>query len=152
LIPATCGVYLETGRPISELQRKKPPPYCILQIGLTMKRQELYRRIDARVDRMIEEGLVDEVRRLVEWGYGYDLPAMSGLGYQQIGAYLRGEVSLEEAVQLIKHHTHRFVRHQYNWFRLDDAAIRCFDVLGDRYGEIREVVASFLPRHRPRAN
>jgi tRNA dimethylallyltransferase len=137
-------VYLETGQPISELQRKKPPPYRILQIGLTLDRQELYRRIDARVDRMIEEGLVDEVRRLVKRGYSYDLPAMSGLGYQQIGAYLRGEVSLEEAIQLIKHHTHRFVRHQYNWFGLDDPAIRWFDVLGDRYGEIQEVVASFL--------
>jgi tRNA dimethylallyltransferase len=59
-------VYLETGRPISELQRKKPPPYRILQIGLTLERQELYRRIDERVDRMVEGGLVEEVRGLVE--------------------------------------------------------------------------------------
>jgi tRNA dimethylallyltransferase len=140
-------VYLETGQPISELQRKKPPPYRILQIGLTMERQELYRRIDERVDRMMEEGLVEEVRGLVEQGYGYDLPSMSGLGYQQIGLYLRGQVSLEEAVQLIKRHTRRFVRQQYNWFRLDDEAIRWFDVLGDSYGEIREVVASFLETH-----
>ena len=137
-------VYLETGRPISELQRKKPPPYRILQIGLTMERQELYRRIDERVDRMIEAGLVEEVRELVEQGYGYELPAMSGLGYQQIGMYLRGLVSLEEAIQLIKRHTRRFVRHQYNWFRLDDTSIHWFDVLRDPYGEIRELVASFL--------
>ena len=137
-------VYLETGRPISELQRKKPPPYRILLIGLTMERQELYRRIDERVDRMIEAGLVEEVRELVEQGYGYELPAMSGLGYQQIGMYLRGLVSLEEAIQLIKRHTRRFVRHQYNWFRLDDTSIHWFDVLRDPYGEIRELVASFL--------
>jgi tRNA dimethylallyltransferase len=137
-------VYLETGQPISELQRKKPPPYRILQIGLTMERQELYRRIDERVDRMIEEGLVEEVRGLVERGYGYELPSMSGLGYQQLGMYLRGLVSLEEAIQLIKRHTRRFVRHQYNWFRLDDEGIRWFDVLRDPYGEIRELVASFL--------
>lgn len=137
-------VYLETGRPISELRRKKPPSYRILQIGLTMERRELYRRIDERVDRMIEEGLVEEVRGLVERGYGYDLPSMSGLGYQQIGLYLRGQVSLEEAIQLIKHHTRRFVRHQYNWFRLDDESIRWFDVLGDAYGEIRQCVALFL--------
>jgi tRNA dimethylallyltransferase len=122
-------VYLETGQPISELQRKKPPPYRILQIGLTLDRQALYCRIDERVDRMIEEGLVEEVRGLVERGYGYDLPSMSGLGYQQIGKYLRGQASLEEAIQLIKRHTRRFVRHQYNWFRLDDAAIRWFDIL-----------------------
>lgn len=137
-------VYLETGQPISELQRKKPPPYGILQLGLTLEREELYRRIDQRVDRMIEGGLVEEVRGLVERGYSYDLPAMSGLGYQQIGRYLRGEVSLEEAIQLIKHHTHRFVRHQYNWFSLDDENIRWFDVVGDAYGEIERLVASFL--------
>ncbi len=135
-------VYLETGQPISELQRKKPPPYRILQIGLTIERQELYRRIDERVDRMIEEGLVEEVRGLVERGYSYDLPSMSGLGYQQIGMYLRGEVGLAEAIQLIKRHTRRFVRHQYNWFRLDDdvptkLAFRWFDVLSDSYEEIR---------------
>jgi len=137
-------VYLETGQPISELQRKKPPPYHILQIGLTMDRQQLYRRIDERVDRMIAEGLVEEVRELVERGYGYDLPSMSGLGYQQIGMYLQGLVSLEEAVQLIKHHTRRFVRHQYNWFRLHDESICWFDVLSDPYGEIRGLVAAFL--------
>jgi tRNA dimethylallyltransferase len=146
-------VYLETGQPISELQRKKPPPYCILQLGLTMERKELYRRVDERVDRMIEEGLVEEVRGLVERGYSYDLPSMSGLGYQQIGMYLRGLVSLEEVIQLIKRHTRRFVRHQYNWFRLDDENIRWFDALtvldwkvqgSDPYGEIREFVASFL--------
>jgi tRNA dimethylallyltransferase len=137
-------VYLETGQPMSELQCKKPPPYRTLQVGLTMERQALYRRIDERVDRMIEEGLVEEVRGLVEQGYGYDLPSMSGLGYQQIGMYLRGQVSLEEAIQFIKHHTHRFVRHQYNWFDLDDATIRWFDVVTDHYGEIRECVASFL--------
>lgn len=142
-------VYLETGHPISELQRKKPPPYRILQIGLTLDRQELYRRIDERVDRMIEEGLVEEVRGLVERGYGYDLPSMSGLGYQQIGLYLRGQVSLEEAIQLIKRHTRRFVRHQYNWFRLDDAAIRWFDVLNDPHREIRGLVASFLGASHP---
>ena len=137
-------VYLETGQPISELQRKKPPPYRILQIGLTMERQELYRRIDERVDRMIEDGLVEEVRGLVEQGYGYGLPSMSGLGYQQIGLYLRGQVSLEEAIRLIKRHTRRFVRHQYNWFRLGDAAIRWFDVLSDPYGEIQKLVAALL--------
>ncbi len=126
-------VYLETGQPISELQRKKPPPYRILQIGLTMERQELYHRIDERVDRMIEGGLVEEVKGLAEQGYGYDLPSMSGLGYQQIGMYLRGQVSLKEAIQLIKRHTRRFVRHQYNWFRLDDEGIRWFDVLSESY-------------------
>lgn len=137
-------VYLETGEPISELQTKKPPPYRILQIGLTREREQLYRRIDERVDRMIEQGLVGEVKRLVERGYGYDLPAMSGLGYRQIGMYLRGEVSLEEAVRLIKSHTRRFVRHQYNWFSLDDLHIHWFEVREGVYEEVRSEVSAFL--------
>ena len=137
-------VYLEAGRPISELQRRRPPPYRVLQIGLTMERAALYRRIDQRVDRMIETGLVEEVRGLVEQGYGYDLPAMSGLGYRQVGSYLRGEISLEEAIRLIKRDTRRFVRQQYNWFRLDDEGIRWFQALDDPYERIKGVILQFL--------
>ena len=137
-------VYAETGRPISELQRRSPPPYRTLQIGLTMEREELYRRIDARVERMIERGLVEEVRGLIERGYGLDLPAMSGLGYREIGLYLKGEIGLEEAIRLIKRNTRRFVRHQYNWFRLDDPDIHWFDALNEPYDQIRRLVASFL--------
>jgi len=137
-------VYLETGRPISELQRRRPPPYRVLRIGLTMERAALYWRIDQRVDRMIKRGLVEEVRGLVEQGYGYELPAMSGLGYRQIGCYLRGEISLEEAIRLIKRDTRRFVRQQYNWFRLDDEGIRWFQALDDPYERIKGVILQFL--------
>jgi len=112
-----------TGRPISELQHKSPPPYRIFQLGVTRPRQELYARIDARVDQMIAQGLVAEVERLAAAGFGWDLPAMTGLGYRQIGQYLRGEISLDEAVKRIKKETRRLVRQQYNWFRLDDPAI-----------------------------
>ena len=83
----------------------------------------LYRRIDRRVDEQIDRGLVEENRRLVAAGYSYDLPAMSGLGYRQIGSYLHGEVPLERAVELLKFATHRFARQQYTWFRLDDPRI-----------------------------
>ena len=69
---------------------------------------------------------VAEVEGLVRTGVGWDNPAMSGLGYQQIGQYLRGEVTLAEAVALIKKETRRFVRQQYNWFRLDDPRIHWF--------------------------
>jgi tRNA dimethylallyltransferase len=137
-------VYRETGRPISELQRRKPPPYRILQIGLTMERAALYQRIDQRVDRMVERGLVEEVRKLVEQGYGHELPAMSGLGYRQVGCYLRGEISLEEAIRLIKRDTRRFVRQQYNWFRLDDEGIRWFQALDDPFERVRGVILQFL--------
>jgi tRNA dimethylallyltransferase len=120
-------VYQKTGIPISQHQHKSPPPYNILLIGLTMSRERLYERIDRRIDRMMERGLLAEVERLVEADYGWDLPAMSCLGYQQIGQYLQGEVSLEEAVALIKKETRRFVRQQYNWFRLDDPRIQWFE-------------------------
>jgi tRNA dimethylallyltransferase len=139
-------VYLESGVPISRLQGKRPSPYRSLQIGLTMERTELYRRVDRRVDDMIEAGLVEEVRSLVERGYSHDLPAMSGLGYGQIGRYLRGEMALEEAIQRIKHDTHRFVRQQYNWFRLNDERIKWFDALSEPYQAIRACVVSFLKR------
>jgi tRNA dimethylallyltransferase len=151
-------VYLETGKPISELQRRRPPPYRVLRVGLTMERAALYRRIDRRIDRMIERGLIEEVRGLVEQGYGYELSAMSGLGYRQIGCYLRGEISLEEAIRLIKRDTRRFVRQQYNWFRLDDEGIRWFQTLDDPYERIKGVILQFLtssrwtwppPRHHP---
>jgi tRNA dimethylallyltransferase len=116
-------VCLVAGCPISALQTKEPPPFEVVKMGLTWPRSDLYARIDARVDRMIELGLVDEVERLAEAGYDWQLPAMTGLGYRQIGQYLRGEVSLEEAVALIKRQTRRLVQQQYNWFGLDDPAI-----------------------------
>ena len=138
-------VCLTAGQPISELQAKRPPPYRILRIGLTMPREVLYRRIDERVDRMIALGLVEEVRGLLAKGYGLELPAMSGLGYRQIGLYLRGEMTLEEAVARIKRETRRFVRQQYTWFGLDDPAIRWFDASApDCYERVEEVVKKFL--------
>jgi len=132
------------GKPISSLQRLAPPPYRILRIGLTMPRELLYQRIDDRVERMLAAGLVEEVRSLVERGYGYHLPAMSGLGYRQIGMYLRGEVPLEEAVALIKRHTRRFVRQQANWFREDDPAIVWCDASAFIFEAVLARIRSFL--------
>lgn len=129
--------------PISQLQSKKAPPFSTLIVGLTAERQELYRRIDARVDEMVGRGLQAEVERLVERGYAFNLPAMSGIGYREMGMYLRGEMNLAEAIQQIKYETHRFVRHQYNWFRLKDDRIKWYDVSKDVDSEIIEMVAEF---------
>ena len=137
-------VYRATGIPISQRQHREPPPYRLLQLGLTLDRPELYRRIDARVERMIEQGLVDEVRSLVARGYGYDLPAMSGLGYRQIGEYLRGEVDLPTAMQRIKYQTHAFVRHQAKWFRLDDPRIHRLPADAAVLAQARRILAEFL--------
>lgn len=137
-------VYHETGIPISRLQRKQAPPYRILKIGLTMERAELYRRIDQRVERMIEDGLVEEVKGLVERGYGYEMSAMSGLGYRQIGLYLQGRLELSSAIELIKRETRRFVRQQYTWFRQLDETIHWFTVAEGIYDRIRTLILSFL--------
>jgi tRNA dimethylallyltransferase len=139
-------VCLITGQPISEQQGKQPPPYRILQIGLTMERVALYERADRRVDAMIDAGLEDEVRRLVEAGYGWNLPAMSGLGYIQFRPYFEGPISFDDVVTEIKGATHRFIRRQYNWFRLNDPHIRWFDVSqdGTEKAAIETVVTQWL--------
>lgn len=137
-------VYYKTGAPISSLQAKESPGYNLLKIGLTMPREVLYARIDARIDHMIAIGLEEEVRALVARGYRYDLPSMSGLGYQQIGQYLRGEVSRDEAIALIKRHTRRFVRQQYNWFRLADATIHWFDSASLDRNAVNDLVRAWL--------
>jgi tRNA dimethylallyltransferase len=121
-------VYYEMGTPISELQRKRPPGYRSLILGLTMPRERLYERVDRRVDEMVAQGLVQEVRELLEHGYDPRLPSLSALGYAEIIRHLHGELSLDEAVALIKRNTRRFIRQQYNWFRRSDPAIHWFDV------------------------
>lgn len=121
-------VYQVTGQKFSALRRIEPPPFHVRHIGLTLPRCELYARVDQRVDDMIARGWLDEVRLLAS-KYAWSLPAMSSLGYPQIGAVLRGEITLAEAAQQIKHQTHRFVRHQYAWFRPGDPRIAWFNLL-----------------------
>ncbi|HEX5479442.1 MAG TPA: tRNA (adenosine(37)-N6)-dimethylallyltransferase MiaA [Dehalococcoidia bacterium] len=117
-----------TGRRFSEWQEKTGPPLPDVRIiGLGRPRDGLYARIDARVDAMIAAGLVDEVRALITAGYGCELASMSGIGYRQVCAYLRGEVALEAAVAEIKTDTHRLARMQHTWFRGDDARIHWLD-------------------------
>ena len=125
-------------------QPKKAPSYNTLLIGLTADREELYRRIDLRVDRMIEQGLAQEVKRLTDMGYGFDLSAMSGIGYKQIGMFLGGELTIEAATEQIKFESHRFVRHQYNWFGLKDDRIQWFDITGEVGSEITALVDKFV--------
>ena len=132
------------GVPFSVLQQKKVPLFDSLIIGLTAGRAELYCRIDSRVDIMLDRGLVEETKKLVNMGYGFDLPSMSGIGYKQIGQYLKGDIPLETAKDQIKFETHRLARHQYNWFRLSDKRIQWFDVEGDVEAEIKEQVSRFI--------
>ncbi len=117
-----------TGKKFSDLRQKNPPDFDVRIFGITMKREELFSRIDQRVGRMVEQGFVEEVRGLLDRGYSLDLPAMSSLGYREIGRYFDGEFDLHEACQQIKYVTHKFARHQYGWFRLKDERIKWFEI------------------------
>jgi len=116
-------VCLKTGRPFSEQRRHISPPYRTLQIGLTMERAVLYARADVRVEAMMAAGLPDEVAALLHRGYGWHLPAMSGLGYIQFRPYFDGEATLTEVAERIKLDTHTFIRRQYAWFPPRDSQI-----------------------------
>jgi tRNA dimethylallyltransferase len=121
-------IYRMAGQPPSRLRRKQTTGFPVLLIGLTQERSELYRRIDWRVDRMIQMGLVEEVENLLRRGYSASLPSMSGIGYKQIAQFIQGEMTLSEAIDRIKYETHRLARHQYAWFRLNDTRIHWFDI------------------------
>ena len=112
--------YKKTGKPISEHNKEaksKSSPYKTAFIVLDMDRQKLYERINKRVDVMIEDGLVDEVKMLLEKGYKKELVSMQGLGYKEIVAYINGETSLEEAIEKLKQSTRHFAKRQLTWFR-----------------------------------
>jgi len=114
-------------RPISSLQRVGTPIAAATMVGLTMARDALYRRIDARVDGQLEAGLVDEVRSLLARGIRMRAPAMQGLGYKEIAGWLSGVYNYKEAVRLLKRNTRRFAKRQYTWFR-KDARITWVDI------------------------
>ncbi|MCP4717431.1 MAG: tRNA (adenosine(37)-N6)-dimethylallyltransferase MiaA, partial [Deltaproteobacteria bacterium] len=116
-------VYYLTGKTLTEHHREhafRDVPYCSLQIGLAHERHELHRSIEKRVDRMIEDGLVEEVAALLEQGYGPELKALQGIGYRQIVEFLQGGCTLAEAVIRIKKATKRFAKRQMTWFRRED--------------------------------
>ncbi len=116
----------QTGKQISELNARlqaKPSPYQLCYLVLDVERQRLYEQIDARVDEMMEKGLVQEVMRLREAGCHKEMVSMKGLGYKEILAYLEGEVSLEEAVYILKRDTRHFAKRQLTWMRRERDAI-----------------------------
>jgi tRNA dimethylallyltransferase len=115
-------VYERTGVPISaqqaqDAEQRRARPAA--KFALTAPREVLFERIDRRVDGMVEMGLEDEVRSLLARGYGPDLPPLRSLGYSEMAAFIRGEISLDEAIQAIKTNTRRFAKRQLTWFRAD---------------------------------
>ena len=135
----------KTGRPFSEAAVFRPE-YDVLRIGLTLERGRLYQLIDQRVDRQMAVGLVDETRTVLDRGCPSNRPALSGFGYRQVVQYLAGELDLAAATELYKFETHRFVRQQYGWFRLDDALIHWVESNSETLPAVSDTVNRFISR------
>lgn len=112
-------VYYETGKPFSSFHSNKSAicPNDTLVFGLSRPRSSLHVRIEKRVDNMMQQGLVDEVRSLLQKGYSLENQALQTVGYSEIISHLNGELSLEEAVEKIKTHTRRYAKRQETWFK-----------------------------------
>jgi len=141
-------VFELSGGPDSRQPTRADVPFEAIRIGLRLPRPELYTRLDARLERMLADGLVEEVRSLRARGYSRDLPSMSAIGYRQMAAYLDGEISLEEAVAQVRQATRRFVRQQANWFRADDPRIAWFEAAPGYEPDVLAYLASVLATDR----
>lgn len=137
-------VILKTGQRFSEQRQKGESPYAVLTIGLKRPRQELYQRIDQRLDQMLAAGLVDEVRQLLEQGLPPHSPVFSTIGYREIVAYLDGKASMNEAIALIKKNSRQFVRRQANWFKENDPKIHWFEMNEKTTREISKLIRGWL--------
>ncbi len=137
-------VRLSQGPVLAGLPSKILPLYRMFVIGLTAERQTLYRRIDLRVDKMIEKGLVEEVRSVLARGFPPDAPGLNSVGYKEAISHLKGELDVTEMADRIKAESHRLVRHQYNWFRLNDRRVHWLDIETEYVTQAKELVAEFL--------
>ncbi len=143
-------IHQATGNKPSGLSTDKDFSFNSLVVGLTMDRKALYRRIDERVDRMMDDGLLAEVETLAATGYPPGQGPLGSPGYREMGLYLSGQLSLDEAVQRTKTQTHRLARRQYNWFKLNDPRIHWLDASGSGVDqEAAELVAAFMDADSP---
>jgi len=135
-----------TGRRFSDQRALGETPYHLLTIGLIRPRSELYARLDARIETMFVNGLLDEVQSLLGGGYSPDLPSLSAIGYRQCVSVLQGKMSREQAVIEIKRATRVFVRRQANWFKPDDPEIYWFNPGEVTVPWLAEFIRAFLLR------
>lgn len=135
-------VILGTGKLFSKQRLKKGCNYSIKIIGLNLPRNILYEQIDQRIEKMFEDGLVDEVNKLMKKGYSKDLPSMSAIGYREIIEYLENRINLEDARVLIKRRTRQFVRRQANWFKKNDKRIHWFTPSSQLTEEVMNFIQS----------
>ncbi|MGI9252227.1 MAG: tRNA (adenosine(37)-N6)-dimethylallyltransferase MiaA, partial [Thermomicrobiales bacterium] len=137
-------VHAATGVPMSEQEGKGPSRWDTLELGLFRGRELLFAAIDQRTARMIEQGLVDEVRSLLASGVPEDAPAMASIGYRQLFPHLRGLQTLDEAMGAISADTRRYVRHQETWLRKSNRLTRLDPDADGWRDEAFRIVAAFL--------
>ena len=140
-------VIFNTGERFSELRNRQECPYEPIILGIERPRQELYERVDQRIEQMLDAGLVEEVRSLLDAGYSPELRTMSAIGYNEIFQYLQGEISYEEAVTLIKRNTRTFVRRQANWFKPDDPRIKWVEASDEMVDRMETIIRKGLDEH-----
>jgi len=120
-------VIMTTGRPSSQQRGQSDSPHNILVIGLKRPREELYQRIDERIEAMFAAGLVNEVKSLLNKGYSPELPTLSAIGYRECIRVVKGQLSVEQAKVEMRRATRIFVRQQANWFKEDDPNVHWFE-------------------------
>ena len=137
-------VCLKSEDKMSALQERltKPLPYDFIRIGLTRERKELYKMIESRIDRMLSDGLIEEVRELIR--KKPDRTPLQAIGYKEIASCISGEISMDEAIRLIKRNTRRYAKRQFSWFKKEEG-IKWIDVSGmhqkeEVFGEIMKAL------------
>ena len=134
-------VIFTTGKKFSEQRGQSDSPYRLITIGLIRPREELYQRVDERIDLMFANGLIDEVKGLLDKGYSPALPGMSAIGYRECVRVIKGELSTEQAKAEMRRITRVFVRRQANWFKQSDPLIKWFNP-NDK--DVRESIVQFI--------
>jgi len=137
-------VILTSGRKFSTERRLADCPYRLISIGLTRPREELYARVDARIESMFAAGFLEEVRGLLAKGYSPELPSMSGIGYRECVSVVKDQLSEEQAKILMRRATRVFVRRQANWFKSGDESIHWFVVHENTTEEICKFLHNFI--------
>lgn len=137
-------VVFSTGKRFSEQRRKGDSPYQLFLLGLTRPRDELYARVDARIDSMFDRGLIEEVQALLQQGYDPSLPPFSAIGYAEAIACVQGRMTIEQAKVSVKRRTRQFVRRQANWFKPEDPQIHWFSAGLTGLDEIETAIRFWL--------
>ena len=133
-------VILRTGRRFSTQRQRVDSPYTLMVIGLKRPRAELYQRVDQRIQAMLDAGFIEEVRGLLARGFSPNLSTLSAIGYREIVAYLKGRMTLDEAVTQMKRQTRRYIRQQGAWFSEKDPDIHWFDVGPETVDQIERLI------------